>query len=631
VPSPSIPVRLIVPPVADVTMPMLGPHVLAGYLTEKKIDCTVHDLGIELLRKIASPLALQSGLVNRTRIPAHLAAIVEPGLEAIERYPDRLMRLAGGLKLFTFGHPGLWITPDEVKFSVPIRSRADLKRAVREIAPILSLAEDSIFCCLTPVHGQVIVGLSISFPSQLVMALAIAELIKRRHPVATVVLGGPYFDSLGFMPGELIDTFTFIDLIVRGPGEVPLERLARGSPLTGVVDGPVASRAVPDFSGVPWESYVSGTKAVPCSLGTACSYGRCRFCLGDRGRSIAIPGPRAETMVQGLIKLGVQAAYFVDASLSSSKLNDVATTAAGRLQWAANARPTGALKDPGVLEKLRAGGCRMLRFGLESGSQRVLDLMHKGTSIDEISGVLRATAEAGIRAHVYVMFGYPDETDADRAETLRFLEAHRTDIYSYSVSVFQPVPGTPVYTDLCERFGVHSEDVPHALAAINQRLFPDADHFDPIAEAIDRLSSILCESRSNRWSYSGRVFDQTVPSAMGPDPILLDQVYASPAQWTEAFSSVYLVEPADGSEGAHRRVFVDLAGDRVVVCSTLRGASDGQVNSAAIAFLRGGHAQGLASCIAPFYSVSRLSREWNSVTVLQYAPPFPRRTDAERD
>jgi hypothetical protein len=75
----------------------------------------------------------------------------------------------------------------------------------------------------------------------------------------------------------------------------------------------------------------------------------------------------------------------------------------------------------GLLDKLRRSGCVCLAYGIESGSQRVLDLMKKGFRIKDAQEVIRDTSDAGIAVVANFMFGFPGETDEDFEETLNFI------------------------------------------------------------------------------------------------------------------------------------------------------------------------------------------------------------------
>ena len=100
--------------------------------------------------------------------------------------------------------------------------------------------------------------------------------------------------------------------------------------------------------------------------------------------------------------------------------------------------------DRATLTQAADAGLVRLTTGLESGSQRMLDLMKKGTDLGETSRVLRDAAQAGISVRVTVMVGYPGEAAADVAATARFLDQHRDSIERVSLNRFTLMSGTAI-------------------------------------------------------------------------------------------------------------------------------------------------------------------------------------------
>jgi anaerobic magnesium-protoporphyrin IX monomethyl ester cyclase len=106
---------------------------------------------------------------------------------------------------------------------------------------------------------------------------------------------------------------------------------------------------------------------------------------------------------------------------------------------------------PDVAAALRAARCRTAWVGAESGSQRVLDAMEKGTRVDQIASATRLLREAGIDVGFFLQFGYPGETWDDIEQTLRMVRACRPD--DIGVSVSYPLPGTPFYERVKTQLG----------------------------------------------------------------------------------------------------------------------------------------------------------------------------------
>jgi anaerobic magnesium-protoporphyrin IX monomethyl ester cyclase len=104
-----------------------------------------------------------------------------------------------------------------------------------------------------------------------------------------------------------------------------------------------------------------------------------------------------------------------------------------------------------MAEALAAAGCREAWLGAESGSQRVLDAMNKGTTVAEIITARARLKAAGIRVGFFIQLGYLDEQLSDILATRMLLEAARPD--DVGVSVSYPLPGTKFYDLVKEQLG----------------------------------------------------------------------------------------------------------------------------------------------------------------------------------
>src|SRR6185295_8676820 len=100
---------------------------------------------------------------------------------------------------------------------------------------------------------------------------------------------------------------------------------------------------------------------------------------------------------------------------------------------------------------LRTAGCRTVWIGAESGSQRVLDWMEKGTQVDQIETAARRLHAAGIEVGFFLQFGYPGETLDDIGLTLDMVRSCRPD--DIGISVSYPLPGTPFYERVKDQLG----------------------------------------------------------------------------------------------------------------------------------------------------------------------------------
>jgi len=99
--------------------------------------------------------------------------------------------------------------------------------------------------------------------------------------------------------------------------------------------------------------------------------------------------------------------------------------------------------DREMLEKMYAAGCYQIKFGVESGSQRMLDRMGKGIKLSDVKKVFKICNEIGIETVAFFILGYPGETKRSAEKTIRFAEILDADFASFNL--FTPLPGSPVF------------------------------------------------------------------------------------------------------------------------------------------------------------------------------------------
>ena len=108
------------------------------------------------------------------------------------------------------------------------------------------------------------------------------------------------------------------------------------------------------------------------------------------------------------------------------------------------------LKEDNI-QHLRSAGCETVWLGAESGSQKILDAMEKGTTVEEIHEAARLLHRNGIRAGFFLQYGYPGETKEDIEATLEMVrECHPDEI---GISVSYPLPGTRFYDRVYRELG----------------------------------------------------------------------------------------------------------------------------------------------------------------------------------
>ncbi len=198
--------------------------------------------------------------------------------------------------------------------------------------------------------------------------------------------------------------------------------------------------AAPDFSDYDEDDYLTSHIIYPYKSTTSCYYKRCAFCTHHQGtRPYDLP-----------LRLDKEYYCFIDDLIPVRRLKEISENI-GEGKWWAQLRPSKELVD--VLPDLR--GLKSIAWGVESGSQRVLDMMDKGTNIRDIEHVLSVSRQAGIINTVFIMFGFPGETEEDFFKTIEFLKRNSHNIDLVSTSVFGLQKGSIVYENP-EKYGIRN-------------------------------------------------------------------------------------------------------------------------------------------------------------------------------
>lgn len=319
-----------------------------------------------------------------------------------------------------------------------------------------------------------LVGLSVLFNQQ-IPAAAVLGRVQRSERGRTVIFGGGCFNR------ENVDFFwkwypQAADAVVVGDGEEALKALLRqdgnAEGIAGVsrmaqgrveqndpeYAGNISAYGPPDFSELNPAEYFSPEPVVPLSLSRGCYWRRCTFCVHhlSAGHTYRLyPIDKTINMLRGLVDQGIRHFSFVDEMISPVRFRQLATAIRAAnldIAYYAMAKPDRSFSS-GLLQEMAASGCRYILWGVESGHQRILDLMDKGTTVEDSAMVLHDACKAGIANHVFLICGFPSESREEWAASLDFLRAHQEAIHAVHRGLFGLEPGSPISRDP-ERFGI---------------------------------------------------------------------------------------------------------------------------------------------------------------------------------
>lgn len=185
----------------------------------------------------------------------------------------------------------------------------------------------------------------------------------------------------------------------------------------------------------------------------------CRYCASAQTRVQYRSGEDVRHELEHLIeRYGIEGFAVVgnDFILSRSNVFDICERIQDlNLSWATLSRVDRVDRD--VLAAMRRAGCYELEFGMESGSQRILDAMDKRATVEQVRSALRASHDAGIKNKVFLVHGFPGEDMASTEETMRLLDELTPYIERTSLFRFVPLPGTYVYNNAA-KYGIRGTD-----------------------------------------------------------------------------------------------------------------------------------------------------------------------------
>ncbi len=406
-------------------------------------------------------------------------------------------------------------------------------------------------------HAPDVVLISAPFPGNVYGAFRIAQAIKAHDASIVTVLGG------GFVNTELRElaeprVFDYFDYVTLDDGERPLlallehlqgqrpqERLVRtflrGAEGVRYIDAkepdiPFAEAGTPTWDGLPLDRYLSlldmlnpmhrlwsDARWNKLTVAHGCYWKKCSFCdvsLDYISRYEAVAATTLVDRIEAIIaETGQTGFHFVDEAAPPKALKALAAELQRRnraISWWGNIRFEKSF-TPDLCLELADSGCIAVSGGLEVASDRLLKLMQKGVSVEQVARVTQAFTEAGILVHAYLMYGFPTQSVQDTVDALEYVRQlfaagciQSGFFHRFACTVHSPVGLHP------EQFGVRLKPLPQVTFAKNDVGFIDpvgVDH-DALGVALNKalynyMHGIGLEQDVRSW-FSGRVPKTTV-------------------------------------------------------------------------------------------------------------------------
>ncbi len=370
-------------------------------------------------------------------------------------------------------------------------------------------------------HQPTLVLLSVPFPGSVYSAFRIAQCIKRAHPHVHIAMGG------GFVNTELRElsdarVFDHVDFITLDGGERPLlnliehlqgqrsaQRLVRTfvkNPsghvqYINLQEPEIAFEDVgtPTWEGLPLHQYLSLLDMLnpmnrlwsdgrwnKLTVAHGCYWKKCSFCDVSLDYISRYETASASTLVdrieQIVAETGQTGFHFVDEAAPPKALKALAEELLRRevqISWWGNIRFEKTF-TPDLCELLAQSGCIAMSGGLEVASDRLLKLMQKGVSVEQVAQVTKGFADAGVLVHAYLMYGFPTQTLQDTVDALEYVRQlfengciHSGFFHRFVCTVHSPVGRDPV------AYGVTLLPLPEGTFAKNDVGFVDPTSMPP--------------------------------------------------------------------------------------------------------------------------------------------------------
>ena len=309
-------------------------------------------------------------------------------------------------------------------------------------------------------------------------AVQIARRVKRQQPHCKIIVGGPHISSMG---RETMQRFPEFDIAVIHEGEqvLPalLEQLTETNDLAtinGIIyraDGETIQTppapSINDLDSLPMPAWDLLADFPNTNLPAIYDYPQspvatlvasrgcpflCKFCdTSTFGAKVRANSPQTVFNMMNYLKqnFGIRHIQFVDDLFLASRIRtlalcDLIIENQLNMTWSCTARVDTVKQD--VLKRMHQAGCWEISFGLETGSNELLQKMEKAARIEVSEQAVNWTAEAGIRCKGLFMLGYPGETRETMELTKAFVR--RIPMTTMNLTKFTPYPGSPIYRNI---------------------------------------------------------------------------------------------------------------------------------------------------------------------------------------
>lgn len=321
-----------------------------------------------------------------------------------------------------------------------------------------------------------VVGISITLPAELIPALTLARMIKNTDPTTHICLGGAALTELAYRIANNTGLWDLFDSLIMGPGESAfgelIDHLESGKELSGVphifykkgvsIEKSEKTRefdmndaCTPDYG------FVRPGSTLPLETASACYWGKCIFCRfpeygtvsGDiaynrkRVRNIELVLQDIDLLMQKYNPITIA---FTDSAMHPKRMESIVDHNNGnkkKFKFTAYVRleKQREFRSSDFCQKMADGGFIHARIGLESGSQRINNIINKGVDLAEGEEIIKNLHHAGVLIHLFSIVGTPGETREDALMTYDFIKRRHEELLSWEIFNLQVFEHSPLH------------------------------------------------------------------------------------------------------------------------------------------------------------------------------------------
>lgn len=444
--------HFFIPPIFDPTSPLLGPLQLAGYADNIGYNFYLQDLNIKFSKYI-----IDSNFMSYNNLIKNLKScktteeywtLMNYAQSCYDSYSNNFIDLhfkLNGLETTKY----YWNIWDDIERFVNDYVNTDLGRLFETWILEYDFKDYNI------------VGINITFESQLFIAMLLCAIIKKLKPNSFIIIGGGWINTYVISEDYISSISKYCDMVFIGHGETLIQYLVSNMDYNQLLSlGKFVKSSDIFYDNILMHppripngeiNYLSPYKVLPLRMMSSCYWGKCNFCCEQAEIcQLSKSHYNFKDIIQFCIKhwkRDFDCIYFTDSAIPIKYLKTFSEQLLNngiKFNWATNARLDKEFDNEQLIELLAKSGCTLLKFGLESGSQKIIDMMDKGIDVNKAAKIINLCHKYNIFVHLFVMFGFPGETDNDRKMTRNFLLNEYSHPDSYDSSEFTMYRNTPI-------------------------------------------------------------------------------------------------------------------------------------------------------------------------------------------